>query len=360
MSLKEHTNRAHSVLAIVFLPAVVSSLFAQDLKVSNVRRLPGPPPVAVPVGYGVVTGEPINIDGKLDEAAWKKGNWIDQFRNYINGAPAIDKTRFCVLFDVRKNRIFVGAEMMDSSMSTFSERGENRAKRPRDNWPGECIEFFLSPRCDGNQYYQFAVGPRGTKPFPNGNRNVYDASDGESKAWNGRWKAAGQKLADSWTLEIELDASSLGDATVKPGSVWAMNFCRENYFSREKKRPTEFQSWSPVQNGFRDVPRFGRLVFGEKPTAEHESRLRLPYEVKLYPDRETYDGQNENAEVALFVPVDPPKGSEIQLELASIDGERGFATMPVEKLHLNDCSQMQCSAIKCYPISSAHRIFAAF
>ena len=330
MNLKEHAKHPGTVLAIVFWALVLSSLFAQDLTVTNIRRLTGPTPAAVPAGFAVAASEPINIDGKLDEAAWKKGKWIDQFRNYITGAPAIDKTRFCVLFDVRKNRIFVGAEMMDSSMSTFSERGENRAKRPRDNWPGECIELFLSPKCDGNQYYQLAVGPRGMKPFPNGNLNIYDASDGESKAWDGKWKAVGQKLADRWTLEMVVDAVSLGGAALKTGEVWAMNFCRGNYFSRDRKLPPEYQSWSPVQNGFRDVPRFGRLVFGEKPTAEHESRLRLPYEVKLYPDRETYDGQYENAEVALFVSVDPPKGSEIQLELASIDGERGFTTLPVE------------------------------
>jgi hypothetical protein len=318
------------LLVIVFLPVAFFGLFAQDLKVSNLRRLPGPPPAVIPDTHSAPAEGSIRIDGKLDEASWRKGNWNDQFRNYTNGAPAIDKTRFCVLFDVKKNRIYVGAEMMDSSMSDFRGRGEERAKQPRDNWPGECVEFFLAPKCDGKQYYQFAVGPRGTKPFPNGNLNVYDANDSESKAWNGQWKAAGQKLADRWTLEIELDASSLGGATVKPGEVWAMNFCRENYFARERKLTTEFQSWAPVLSGFRDVPRFGRLVFGEEASAGHASRLRLPYEVKLYPDRETYDGQYETAEVVLFIPVAPPKGSQIQLELASVDGERGFTMLPVE------------------------------
>ena len=329
-SRRELIVRKDLISCIALLPVACTILWAQDLKVSKIRRLQGPPPSEVPAGFAATASTPINIDGKLDEAAWKKGNWIDQFQNYVTGAPAIDGTRFCVLFDVEQNRIFLGAEMMDSSMSTFGERGEDRAKQPRDNWPGECAEFFLSPKCDGNQYFQLAVGPRGTKPLPNGNLIVYDANDTESKAWDGKWKATGQKLADRWILEMEIDADSLDGATLKNGAVWAMNFCRGNYFSRDRKLPTEYQSWAPVQNGFRDVPRFGRLIFGEKATAEHASRLHLPYEVKLYPDRENYDGQFENAEVALFVPVAPPKGSELQLELASIDGERGFTMLPVE------------------------------
>jgi len=315
-----------------FLLFLVCSLPAnsQELKIGNVRRLPGPPQQKIPIAHAIPTAATVTIDGKLHEGVWKGDAWVSAFHDYRSGTPAADATRFCVAFSAEQNKLYVAAEMADRCMATFGERGESRAKNPRDNWPGECIEIFLSPKCDGKEYFQFAVGPRGTKPFGSGHLNVYDASDSQSKGWDGRWNAVGVKYEDRWVLEMEIDVSSMGGA-IEPGAVWALNLCRENHFSPESMRPTELLSWANVEGGFRDVPKFGRLVFGPEPSAEQASRTRPTNRISIYPDRERYDGQHESAEVVLWMPHAPPEGAQIRLGLAPVDGEARHVHLPIKE-----------------------------
>src|SRR5262249_28107223 len=57
---------------------------------------------------------PIQIDGKLDEAAWKNAQLIKDFAVYWQGRPAKTQTQARLLWDDRF--LYFGAEMEDSDL----------------------------------------------------------------------------------------------------------------------------------------------------------------------------------------------------------------------------------------------------
>jgi carbonic anhydrase/acetyltransferase-like protein (isoleucine patch superfamily) len=208
----------------------------------------------------------VEIDGALDEAAWKVAEPAGQFMlSSGSGAPKFPtEARLC--WD--ETHLYVSFSCQDSDIwGTYTKRDEPL-------YDEEVVELFLCPSANLAHYFEFEVSPRNT---------VFDAKvfspagDRRMMVVDREWDAAGMRTAVrvsgtldrrddhdiGWIVEMAIPFKSLGLAgPPKPREEWRMNLYRI-----ERGEVTEFSAWSPTLKSPPDfhVPtRFGTLVFVEE------------------------------------------------------------------------------------------------
>lgn len=164
-----------------------------------------------------VTKPPV-IDGKLDDAAWKKAVKFTKFRQYGTTNAAKVPTTAYLTFD--ENCIYVA---FDSALA----KGEkpNRRITGRDNYffdYDDCVEFFVDPTGSGGSYYHFAVNCNGA---------FFDLFHFFDKGEEAEWNAPGTRSATDvkkgrWTAELAVPFADL-DAKPDASVLWRVNFARE-------------------------------------------------------------------------------------------------------------------------------------
>jgi hypothetical protein len=187
------------------------------------------------------TSGTVNIDGLLDEAAWGNADSMTGFM-LIGGKPARQQTEFRLCYD--DQNIYAGVTCREPLPGSIAS---NFKERDRNVWEDDCVEFFLSPAAS-TSYYHIAVNAIGT---------IYDAIVSDPK-WNGSYRVATRTGADSWTLEMAIPFRELGLGSIKPGSRWNFNVCRQ----RHVEKPTEISSYALLlKGGFHSPSRFRVLEF---------------------------------------------------------------------------------------------------
>jgi hypothetical protein len=175
----------------------------------------------------------VRIDGKLDDAAWRRAAWTDWFVD-IEG-PAKPKPRFRtrakMLWD--DNYFYVAAELEEPDIWATLTRHDSVIFHDND------FEVFLNPTGDTRNYFEFEINALNTgwdlflnKPYRLG-----------GKADNG-WEIPGLRTAvaingtlnDSkdkdrgWTVEIAFPWEAFRDRSgvgrPMPGDEWRVNFSR--------------------------------------------------------------------------------------------------------------------------------------
>jgi uncharacterized repeat protein (TIGR03806 family) len=102
------------------------------------------------------TEAPIEIDGKLDEPAWKTAQRIDHFYQPWLGAKsrtARTATRARLLWD--REWLYFAAEMDDADL--YADLKKNNEML----WNNDVFELFFKPADDKPGYYEFQVNPTG-------------------------------------------------------------------------------------------------------------------------------------------------------------------------------------------------------
>ena len=179
------------------------------------------------------TSAPIQVDGRIDDAAWAKALWTEWFID-IEG-PAAAKPRFRtrakMLWD--DQYFYVAAEMEEPQVWATLTKHDSVIFHDND------FEIFLNPSGDGNNYFEFEINALNTgwdlflaKPYLKG-----------GKADNS-WEIPGLLTAISvqgtlndardtdrgWTLEIAMPWSAFASRAPverpKPGDEWRVNFSR--------------------------------------------------------------------------------------------------------------------------------------
>lgn len=211
------------------------------------------------------TKEKITLDGKLDEAIWKKAKVSTPFVNTLTGAKVAVKTDVKVAYD-DKNLYFA---------FTCSDNDIWGQLKKRDDklWTQEAVEIFIDANRDRKDYIELQVNPLGT---------IFDsylpAYRKNDNSWNCNMKAAVSvdgtvnKRDDQdkgWTVEVMLplaDAKGKGSYELKLppklGERWYVNFFRMDI---PKKKPQQAYGWSaPLVGDFHKLDRFGVLAFGDE------------------------------------------------------------------------------------------------
>jgi len=190
-----------------------------------------PTPAAKPFSCRWAAG-PIALDGKADEAAWKKAEPIDAFRLPWLGdkdRPSRTKTTARLLWD--RDALYFHAEMEDRDLYAAG------TERDAELWDGDVFELFFKPTLDRAGYYEFQVNPAGTLLdmfLPRRGAGGYDRfkADGDF-AWQAKVATRGtvKKWTDrdtGWSVEGKIpwtDFVRTGGRPA-PGEEWRFALCR--------------------------------------------------------------------------------------------------------------------------------------
>ena len=208
------------------------------------------------------TKTPVKLDGKLDEAVWKKAPSTGPFIDAYNGSNIPYQTQARVAWD--KDNLYIAFECPDTDI--FSELKERDDKL----WIQDAVEVFIDANRDGQDYLELQVSPQGVifdSYFPRHRQGQADFNSGLKAAVDLQGTLNKRDDQDkAWTVEMALplkDARGRGKYPLalppKVGDVWRVNLLRVDV---SKGVPQRAGAWSPPLSGdFHTLSAFGELAF---------------------------------------------------------------------------------------------------
>lgn len=176
--------------------------------------------------------ERIELDGRLDETAWRRAAPATDFlqSDPVNGAAATERTEVRVLFD--RHHVYLGVICFDSEphrlLGNQMQRDQPFSGDDRFMWS---IDTYL----DGRSGYFFEINPSGAMGdgliVPGRNDNI-----SVNKSWDGIWTARVRRSDIGWTAEVEIPFRTLNFA--RNAAAWGINF------QRTVRRKNEESRWS--------------------------------------------------------------------------------------------------------------------
>ncbi len=201
---------------------------------------------------------PVVLDGKLDEAAWRRADVFAGFRTYDNKKPSY-RTEFRAIWDDRN--LYLAFTVWDPDLVA------TMTKRDSGLYDEDCVEAFLSSGSDLSKYYEFEFSPHNVQM----DASVHPNAAGTDKDVDYHWDCVALRTAtrlegagkdQHWTIEIAMPFDQIGRDLRTPvlGEEWRANFYRIDY--RAGKKGSEDLCWSPtLQPSFHTPERFGGVVF---------------------------------------------------------------------------------------------------
>ena len=205
--------------------------------------------------------KPLQIDGKIDEAAWGAAPWTSDFID-IEGSTKPKprfRTRAKMLWD--EEYFYIAAEIEEPHLWATYDRHDMVIFHEHD------FEVFLDPDGDGLHYFEFEMNAKNTgwdlylaKPYKDGGK----ADDGweipglkTAVHLNGTLNQPGDKDR-GWTLEIAMpwkafDRGPRPALAPKVGEEWRVNFSRVEWvldvvagkYEKRKGLKEDNWVWSP-------------------------------------------------------------------------------------------------------------------
>lgn len=190
----------------------------------------------------------IQVDGTLDEAAWRAAQVIDQFyqQKPDAGLPATERTEVRILFD--DDNLYIGAELYDSRPEALVIP---TLQRDPDTRNGDAFGLSLDTFLDGKSSFAFFINPGGAV------RDSQTSDDGRinNGAWDGAYDLRTSVHDQGWTVEMAIPWSQLRFDPTRPEQVWGLNLLRRI------RRKNEDATWAPMDVQWRlyAMSRAGRL-----------------------------------------------------------------------------------------------------
>jgi hypothetical protein len=193
-------------------------------------QTPGAPPKSYDCHR---TPTPIQIDGKLDDAAWKTAPWTTDFVDIQGSAKPLPRfrTRIKLLWD--DDNLYIAAELQEPDVKAALTQHDSIIFHDND------FELFLKPLPDATGYFEFEINALNTswdlylnKPYLAGGKadNTWDIPGLRTAvAIQGTLNQSTDKDR-GWTVEIAIPWSAYTSRLPVPkpraGSEWRVNFSR--------------------------------------------------------------------------------------------------------------------------------------
>ena len=220
-------------------------------------RIPGYQPKVrtpdqIPALQVVRATQPPEIDGKLNDQAWKQAPFTEGFLSLgpqadFQGLPVV-ATAAQAAYD--QQHLYLGFTMADPDIRTLKKT----AAKPEDtlNAYDDTMVFFLHP--NEVKVYQMAVNAAGLK---------YNAdATGQTRYFRehhedfGPWEAAATETDKVWMLEVAIPFATLKADSPKSGDRWRANFLR-----RFRKFLVPEMYWAQIKRTWYDTDLYGYLNF---------------------------------------------------------------------------------------------------
>lgn len=171
------------------------------------------------VQYALKTDDVIKIDGKLDEAAWKKAPEFTDYR-FIRGEMP-KKTSLRILWG--KHGIYFG--VINYERKGYRLRTTVRTRDTGQIWADDSAEFYIDPPANGYSMFKFDINSAGAigdfwQIDPGNTDHSYRASSAVS---------ASQLKPDYWTMEFYVSYADLHLKRPEAGAIWAIMHRRLAY-----------------------------------------------------------------------------------------------------------------------------------
>ena len=225
--------------------ALTAALLAASRAVAQAPApLAAPAAAAVPVLQARPAAGDVQLDGRLDEAAWASapvttGVFVQRRPN--PGVPSPLKTEVRVLFG--GDAVYVGARMYDRPDSIAAQLARRDATGIFADW----FILMLDSDNDRRTAFYFAISPRGVRKD-----GITTEQARTDLSFDAVWDARTSMDSAGWTAEMVIPLSQL---RYDPSQTrWSVNF------GRETARREEMAYWAPMlpnEPGF--VSRFGTL-----------------------------------------------------------------------------------------------------
>ncbi len=178
------------------------------------------------VARAVRINEPITLDGKLIEPAWKKAPKISNFRQreMHEGALPTEKTEVAFLYD--NSNLYIGVWCYDRDPGKIIA---TKMKRDFRWWSDDNFEIIISPFNDNRNGYLFITNPNGAMT----DILVTNEGEGMNISWNGVWDVATTVNDSGWFAEIEIPFSTLKFKN-QSEQIWGLNMERNIRRKREQ------------------------------------------------------------------------------------------------------------------------------
>jgi hypothetical protein len=203
-------------------------------------------------------GEGIQLDGRIDEAAWELATPISDFTQQepVEGGTPSERTEIRVVYD--QDNLYIGAIIYDDPEGILAYQRQRDAGLMTD----DRFMWILDTFRDGRTGYFFEInaaglmgdgiiggggGGGGGFGGPGGGRGG-GGGGGMNKAWDGIWEARTARRADGWSAEIRIPFRTLN---FDPSATeWGINFQRT---IRRRNEEIVWRGWRRNQNLFNPV-----------------------------------------------------------------------------------------------------------
>ncbi|MFP4526343.1 MAG: DUF5916 domain-containing protein [Bacteroidales bacterium] len=171
----------------------------------------------------------INVDGVLEEEAWKNASSTENFFTY---SPSIgDTSRYTssvkVVYD--NNAIYFGAFLKDNPDSVITEL----SKRDDEGVNADKFWVTLNPYNDGKNIFKFVVSSANVQS------DVKISPGNNDRAWDAVWESEVNVVDSGWVVEMRIPYDAIRFSSDRKQN-WSINFWRE------VRRERAISSWNFV------------------------------------------------------------------------------------------------------------------
>lgn len=240
---------------------------------------------------------PPELDGRLDDAAWRDARVLDGFVQIDpdEGAPATEATEIFLGYDERN--LYLGVRCHDSEPDKVVA---NVMTRDDSLINEDYVELVLDTYHDGKSGFLFSVNALGARA----DAVVRDEGQEVNWSWDGVWAVAAARDAGGWTAEIAIPFRTLRFPQEEV-QTWGFNLRR----TIARKREDSF--WKPMlrsygARAFYKISEYGRI------TGLEGIRQGNRYQLKPFVTLDWRDGSRSGDDG-----FEPDAGIDVKLNLTS-------------------------------------------
>ncbi|MAE66891.1 MAG: hypothetical protein CMJ18_21750 [Phycisphaeraceae bacterium] len=190
---------------------------------------------------------PPKIDGRLNDAVWRRVKPTERFRvpNIFIKSKIQAPTTAQVAWD--QENLYVAFTCIEPKVEQMSKR---KTGHDSSVWYDDCVEVFISAGDDLFPYRHFEINSLDTH---------FDATWVQRKkmdaTWNAKWTSRSAVLKDRWLCEIAIPWTVIGTRPAS-GETRRANVTRHRIPHEE-----ETTTWTPMYKTFSDAEYFGTWIF---------------------------------------------------------------------------------------------------
>ena len=158
-------------------------------------------------------GSAPRIDGRLDDAAWREGEWSGGYTQQLptEGAQPSARTELKILFDTKNVYVAIRAFDDPEKMHRYPSR--------RDSLVGDIVGVCFDSYFDKRSGFEFDLNAAGTKT------DLVLTNEGWDTSWDAVWYGKVGVEQDAWTAEFQIPLNQLRYAQ-REDQVWGLHAWR--------------------------------------------------------------------------------------------------------------------------------------